>query len=49
MHRVRGEVRLAAGRARPQGNALNDQKVGTLAKAARDVLQLRLALATIGA
>jgi hypothetical protein len=43
VHGLRGEVRLAAARARPHGDAFNDQERCSLAETARDVLQLRRA------
>ena len=41
VHGLRGEIGLTAARARPHGDALNDQERGPLAEAARDVLELR--------
>ena len=49
VHRLCGEVGLTAIRARPHGDALDDQESGPLAEAARDVLQLNLAAATVRA
>ena len=48
MHRLCGEVRLAAGRTRPKRDVLNDQKIRALAEAAGHNLQLNLATAAVG-
>ena len=49
MHCLRREVGLAARRTRPQGNAFDYQELRALAEAARDVLQLGFAGATLRA
>lgn len=46
---LRGEVRLAATRARPHGNGLDDQQGRALAEVARNVLQLHRGAAAISA
>jgi hypothetical protein len=49
VHRVRSEVGLPTTRARPHGDALNDQQASAFAKAASDVLQVQLVTAAVSA